>query len=272
MKNIRVLFSAVVCGLVLSFSAAASAQNIVPGVATVVRVRGEASYTVESGPNAKWIPLVSGKILKPGSTIKTEPDAMVDVVLGKSVEFPQARPTPDTISLAPDSLVRGAVDYKPSAEQKIKTLTVSDTGVDTVSDTELDLQKGRIFFSVKKLSPESKYLITIPNGIAGVRGTKGMIDADGSCAALEHSFLLSITPPGGVDPVILIEEGKQFNPATGQLTPLSPELLALLQQIANALDTLYLQVVSVSISLDGTLCFVSGNSGLLTVIHDHGGI
>jgi hypothetical protein len=283
MKNIHILFSAVVCGLVLSFAAAASAQNIVPGVATVVRVRGEASYTLESGPNAKWIPLVAGKVLKAGSTIKTEPDAMADVVLGKSVEFPQARPTPDAISLAPDSLVRGSVDYKPSAEQnvvrlsggttfKIVNLTVSDTGVDTVSDTELDLQKGRIFFSVKKLSPESKYSIKIPNGIAGVRGTKGMIDADGSCAALEHSFLLSITPPGGVDPVILIEEGKQFNPATGQLTPLSPQLLTLLQQIATALDTLYLQVVSVSISLDGTLTFVSNNSGLLTIRHNHGGI
>jgi hypothetical protein len=275
MKNIHVLFSAVVCGLVLSFTAAASAQNIVQGVATVVRVRGEASYTLESGPNAKWIPLVAGKVLKPGSTIKTEPDAMADVVLGKSVDFPQARPTPDTISLAPDSLVRGAVDYRPSAEQnvvrlsggttfKIDKLTISDTGVDTVSDTELDLQKGRIFFSVKKLSPESKYLIKIPNGIAGVRGTQGMIDADDSCAALQHSFFLSITGPDGQTTTILIEEGKQFNPATGQLTPLSPELIALLHEIATALDTLYLQVISVSISIDGTLCFISPTSGFLT--------
>jgi hypothetical protein len=282
MKNIQIWFSAVVCGLVLAFTAGASAQNIVQGVATIVRIRGEASYTLESGPNQKWIPLVVGKILKPGSTIKTEPDAMVDVVLGKSIDMPQARPTPDSISLAPDSLVRGTVDYKPSAEQnvvrlsggtvfKIKMLTVSDTGVDTVSDTELDLQKGRIFFSVKKLSPESKYTITIPNGIAGVRGTKGMIDADGSCAALEHSFLLSITPPGGVDPVFLIEEGKQFNPVTGQLTPMSPELIALLKDIATALDTLYVRVYSVALSLDKTLCFVSSGSGLLTIIHNHGG-
>jgi hypothetical protein len=50
---------------------------------------------------------------------------------------------------------------------KIDTLTVSDTGADTVSDTELDLQAGRIFASVKKLSDTSKYLVKIPNGIAG---------------------------------------------------------------------------------------------------------
>jgi hypothetical protein len=280
MKNIQILFYALVCGLVLTFADAVSAQNIVPGVATVVRVRGEASYTLESGPNAQWIPLVAGKVLKAGSTIKTEPDAMVDVVLGRSVDFPQARPTPDAISLAPDSLVRGAVDYKPSGEQnivrlsggttfKIDKLTVSDSGVDTVSDTELDLQKGRIFFSVKKLSAESKYLIKIPNGIAGVRGTLGTLGADGSCAVLSHSVLLSITGPDGQDPVILVEAGKQFNPVTGQLTPLSPELVTLLQQIATALDTLYLQIISVSITVDGTLCNVSSTSGNLVFGHHH---
>ena len=75
------------------------------------------------------------------------------------------------------------VGYKPSVEQnvirmsgattvKIDTLTISDTGVDTISDTELDLQNGRIFYSVKKLSSQSKYLIKLPNGIAGVRGSQ----------------------------------------------------------------------------------------------------
>jgi hypothetical protein len=74
------------------------------------------------------------------------------------------------------------VSYKPSAEQNavrlmgdtvlaIDKLTVSDTGVDTVSDTELDLRQGGIYCSVKKLSGASQYLIKIPNGIAGVRGT-----------------------------------------------------------------------------------------------------
>ena len=49
--------------------------------------------------------------------------------------------------------MRGLVTYKPSAEQNtvrmtgdtvlaIDKLTVSDTGVDSVSDTELDLRQG----------------------------------------------------------------------------------------------------------------------------------
>jgi hypothetical protein len=276
MKNIQILFCAMVCGFVLSFNTAASADNIVQGVATVVRVRGEASYTLESGPNAKWIPLVAGKILQAGATLKTEPGALVDVVLGKTVEFPQARPTPDSISLAPDSLVRGSVDYKPSAEQnvvrlsggttlKIDKLTVSDTGVDTVSDTELDLQKGRIFASVKKISGASQYLIKIPNGIAGVRGTKLSIGADGSVAVLTASspsdVVLSITNPDGTTTTYVIAAGNEFNPQNGQTGPVPPEFLDLLQQIATSLDTLYLQIVSVSISLDKTQVSVSPTSG-----------
>jgi len=262
----------------LSFSAAAPAQNIVQGVATVVRVRGEASYTLESGPNAKWIPLVAGKILQAGATIKTETGALVDVVLGKTVEFPQARPTPDSISLAPDSLVRGAVDYKPSAEQnvvrlsggttlKIDKLTVSDTGVDTVSDTELDLQKGRIFASVKKISGASQYLIKIPNGIAGVRGTKLSIGADGSVAVLTASspsdVVLSITNPDGTTTTYVIAAGDQFDPQSGQTGPVPAEFLGLLQQIASALDTVYLQIVSVSVSIDKTQVSLSPTSGTL---------
>lgn len=160
MKKIQMLLSAALCGLIfLAFASVAGAQDAKQGVATVVRVKGQASYTL--GGNDKWHPLVAGKVLNPGAAIKTEADTTVDVVLGKAVEMPQAHPVPDRVTLAPDSEVRGMVGYRPSVQQniirlsgettvKIDILTVADTGVDTVSDTELDLQKGRIFYSVKK--------------------------------------------------------------------------------------------------------------------------
>src|ERR1700733_186406 len=107
MKNIKKLFSGVACGLVLAFATGVSGQDIKQGAATVVRLKGAASYTLENGPNAKWIPLIVGKILPAGTTIKTEPDAIVDVVLGKTLNEPLALSTPDRISYAPDSLVRG---------------------------------------------------------------------------------------------------------------------------------------------------------------------
>jgi len=53
----------------------------------------------------------------------------------------------------------------------IDKLTVDQTGVDTISDTQLDLKAGSIFGTVKKLAVGSKYEVKIPNGVAGIRGT-----------------------------------------------------------------------------------------------------
>ena len=150
MKN---LLSIATCGLFLAATMAVSADQVKQALATVVRVEGQASYTL--GGNDGWHPLVAGKLLWAGSTIRTRQDALVDIALGKQVQMPQAHGAPDRISPAADSNERGLVGYKPAVEQnlgrlsgdttlKIDTLTVSDTGVDTVSDTGFDLQSGRI--------------------------------------------------------------------------------------------------------------------------------
>jgi FecR protein len=270
MKNIQTLFTTAMCGLVLAFTAAASAQDIKQGVATVVRVRGVANYTLESGPNSQWIPLVAGKVLMAGSTIKTAPDATVDIVLGKNIEMPQARVAPDRVAPSADSPIRGLVTYTPSVEQntirmtgettlKIDKLTVSDTGVDTVSDTELDLQKGRIFANVKKLSAASQYLVKIPSGIAGVRGTFFGIDASGWCAVLRHQVDLALVGPGGVVVTHTIGEGSQFDPGTGQTTPLPQEVLNFLQHTYPAITTFY--PYKFSLATPRTDSYVSPTSG-----------
>jgi hypothetical protein len=274
MKNIQTLFSAAVCGVALAFTAAAYAQDVKQGVATVVRVNGAASYTL--GGNDGWHPLVAGKILQAGSAIKTEPDALVDVVLGKSVEMPQAQPTPDKITLAPDSPVRGLVGYKPLVEQnvirlsgettvKIDTLTISDTGVDTVSDTELDLQQGRIFYSVKKLSSESKYLIKIPNGIAGVRGSQGFVSADGTCGALVHNLYLSVVGSNGNATSITVEPGQQYNSGTGQISALPHDILDLLGQVSLAARTCYVETCSYAFNRN-QFCFISPITGVKPIV------
>jgi len=99
---------------------------------------------------------------------------------------------------------------------KIDTLTISDTGVDTVSDTELDLQAGRIFASVKKLSDSRKYLVKIPNGIAGVRGTKFTLGADGS-AGVHPTRCLACLWRFRRPTTIQVPEGTQYDPATGKV-------------------------------------------------------
>jgi hypothetical protein len=137
----------------------------------------------------------------------------------------------------------------------IDKLTVSDTGVDTVSDTELDLRQGRIYCSVKKLSGASQYLIKIPNGIAGVRGTLFYIDATGECGVLRNSVVLSIIGGGGMPETLVVGEGTRFNPQTGQISPLPTALIDELDQIITALRTLYWG--QVNFTFDRTQCHIS---------------
>ena len=257
MKKIQTMFCAALCGVVFTLATTAMADDLKQGVATVVRVTGAASYTL--GGTDDWHPLVAGKILQAGSTVSTKPNSLVDIVLGKQVSMPQPQPAPDRVSPAADSPVRGIVGDRPTPEQnvvrlsggttlKIDTLTVSDTGVDTVSDTELDLQAGRIFASVKKLSPTSKYLVKIPNGIAGVRGTKFTLGADGSAGCIENSVWVSEVGADGKPVTVEVTQGTQYDPATGQSTPLSSETLKLLQEIATAAGTSYYEVVSYAVN------------------------
>lgn len=263
----RHLYAMVICGTMLLLAGAVCAQTFKPGAATIVRIQGVARYSLGDGI---WHPLVVGKVLGVGTIVQTSHDGTVDMVLGKTIELPQAAPVPDRIAPAPDAKVRGLIDYKPAVEQNMIRLTgdtvlgidqlvVSDTGLDTVYNTELDLKHGRIFASVKKLSAASEYFIKIPNGVAGVRGTLFEIDASGWCAVLKSSVLLALADSNGATKTFLISQGNQFDPQTGQITPLSSDALNTLQQIATALDTAYVQVVSFEYDL--TTCFISPITG-----------
>ena len=283
MKNIKILFAAVLAGALVFGVNQAQAQQSKPGFATAIRVQGIVTYSLGDG---KWYPLVPGKYLPPGSSIHTDYNGTVDIILGKSIELPQAKWAPERISQAPDSPVRGMITYKPSAEQNmvrlipnttlsIDRLNTTDTGADTVSDTELDLKEGKLFASVKKLSGASQYLVKVPNGVAGVRGTWFSFGADGSCAVYESQnggLLLALTIHG-VPFTVQINAGQLFNaslitPGGGQpsTSPIPPELAKVLSQVFDALKTVYIQ--SISVANDNTVTHTSsiggggvGNSG-----------
>jgi hypothetical protein len=263
MKKLQTLLAASVCGVLFSLSA----QAAVSGYATVVRVVGSAYYSLGAGEPEH--PLLAGKTLPAGAIIRTEGNGIVDAVLGKSVQFPQAAGQPDRISLASDSPVRGMINYQPTTEQNavrvtpnttlaIDKLTVTDTGADTVSDTELNLKKGKIFASVKKLTGASQYLIKLPNGICGVRGTLLEVSDDGTVSVIESTgggAVVSLVSPDGTTHTYLVTPGQILDPTTGKTANVSPDLQNLLEQVFTALRTGYIEYVN--FSFDNTQCYVS---------------
>lgn len=276
MKKFQTLLLPLVCGALFSLLSPASAQPAGSGFATVVRVEGLASYSLGDD---RWSPLVAGKILPEGVTIRTGHNGVVDVVLGKDVSLPHNAPQvngglPPHPASANDKPARGMIASTPAAEQNviritpdttigINKLTTTDTGADTVSDTELDLKQGKIFASVKKLTGASQYLIKLPNGIAGVRGTQFSITSDGH-AAVYHStggglVISLLNALGGAPNTTVVGEGISYDPATGLLTILPGDDRTILARLFNALRTIYTPICFGAV--DNTQCYVSPTHG-----------
>lgn len=263
MKKIQTLLLAALCGAAFSVSA----QTGVPGYATVVRVEGAAFYSLGAGQDEH--PLVAGKVLPVGATIRTEDNGIVDVVLGKAIASAQASSAKRLVSAA-DNPVRGLVSYEPSVEQNVVRLTpdttlaidklnVTDTGADTVSDTELNLKKGKIYASVKKLTGASQYLIKLPNGIAGVRGTLFVISADGTVSVSESTgggVVLSLVSADGTTHTYLVGARQSFDPATGQTLTISNDVASKLGKMFSLLRTIF-GSEAVNYSFDTTTLYVS---------------
>jgi hypothetical protein len=275
MKNLQTNFVAAISAAILSLAISASADSVKAGYATVVRVQGLASYTLGNGEKH---PLIAGKVLPAGATIYTGDNGIVDIVLGQEIDFPQSSKTPDRISAAPDASVRGLISYTPSAQQNVirlnfeTTLTIDKLSAtsadsDTVGDTELDLQKGRIFASVKKESPTTEYIVKLPHGVAGIRGTKCSISADGVVAVFESTtsgVMVSLTDANGNAQTFLVAPGHMLDLGqNGEPIVLPPNLFIVLSGVFNNIQTTY--YVSVTTASNGTTTvYVSSTSGKLS--------
>ena len=237
MKLIRPVISGlVVCGIALAMVTSLSAQTAQQGIAKVVRIKGSARYMSSVG--TAWQPLKLGAILKPGTVLQTASDSYIDLVLNNAdaVGAPLA---PMSMSPAPADQ-SGGVSYQPKAEQdavrifentvlSIDKLTVAQTGVDTVSDTQLDLKAGSIFGTVKKLAAGSKYEVKIPNGVAGIRGTIYYISSSGILRVLSGFVTLAWVHTDGTVTTQSVGAGQQFDIRTGVLSPISPQDLSSLK-------------------------------------------
>jgi hypothetical protein len=274
MKNIRVLILGAICGAALFLVAKADAQDAKQGIATIVRIHGTATYTAGDGT---WQPLAVGTTLGAGAVIKTDPDSTVDIVLGDKVAHaPLGTANAPGVVLIDNSggPVHPASTYNGSVQQNvirmaggttlaIDKLTFTDTGADTVSDTELDLQSGKIFGSVKKLSAMSKYEIKTPVGVAGIRGTKFVLGSDGTAGCDSGSIVLSFSGGNLAGQTIVVNSGLVYDPTTNQILPISGNTLSEEDQATLAAFNKELQNYtpeSTSYANDSTTIHLSSNS------------
>jgi hypothetical protein len=81
------------------------------------------------------------------------------------------------------------------------TLTLSkldqtQTGAESAVDIQMNLPEGEMYFNVNKLSQASRYEIKMPNGVAGIRGTKG------------RCTFRAADPNGNVTPPVVLVDGR----------------------------------------------------------------
>lgn len=225
------MIAAAVCGAALTFIVGANAQDVKQGVATVVRIHGTGSVTLDGG--ATWQALKLGETLQQGAVIKTDGDSTVDLVLSETAANigshqgggaglnnagAYASGIPPTSPGFKAAAQQNVIRIFGGAQLAIDKLTYSDTGAETVSDTELDLQSGKIFGTVKKLSAMSKYEIKTPTGVAGIRGTEYSMGSDGSIICYSGSVVVA----GANGTAVVVPAGSSFNPTTGAIVVLAP--------------------------------------------------
>jgi len=209
----KLLTGAVALALV-AVLAQANAETVAQKI-TVLKVTGSARYM--TGGSA-WMPLSRGDVLQPGTVIETAAKSTVDIAMGDTqgtvsgAASPISMPGTGGGGGADSGAKANTVRIYESSVLSVDKLTVDKTGMDEVSETQLDLRAGRILGNVKKLSAASRYEVKIPNGVAGIRGTTYIFDATtGNIFVLSGEVDISYVV-GGVTVFKKILAGQMFNP------------------------------------------------------------
>lgn len=173
---------------------AAAKPAPIAGQAVVVKVVGKAIGMVDGKP----VNLQEGMSLNEGALIQTAAESSVVLDLGANGR---------------------AVEVEPESELALATLTYTQTGIETVADTKLDLRKGGILGNVKKLSRSSRYEVQTPKGVAGIRGTSYRVLAVGIFFCMDGSItVVSFTDQGA----FVVNGGNVFdiNPENPNVQPI----------------------------------------------------
>ncbi len=171
------------------------------GKATVVSVKGEVQYST----GGAWQPLKAGMTLMSGSVIQTADGAEANLDLGPS----------------------GVIKVESGSTVSIDKLTVEKTSAETITETQLDVRKGKIAGKVNKQSTASRYEVKTPTGVAGIRGTTFSVGADGTVSCSSGTVIAAYVDANGNVQTFEIPAGKKYVPGTGVVPMSQAEIDAL---------------------------------------------
>jgi len=184
------LFRRLTWGYVVAIAAAAVLSVQAKENRAIVRsIHGSAQMSNNKGQT--WQNAKVGSYLGANAAIKTAADSTADLFLGDN--GPVVRVTPDTTL-------------------GIDKLTVENTSIEKVIETQLDLKSGRILGSVKKMAAASKYEVKTPVGVAGIRGTEYSIDARGKVTIITGSAVVVYVIDGNILPPKNVGAGQTITP------------------------------------------------------------
>jgi len=171
-----------------------SRAEVQSGQVLIQAVKGVATYSNSDG---KWAPLKENMTVGRGTTIKTETEATVDLILQQSGT---------ALRLTPNSLLR------------FDKLNKESAGEEMITETSLNLVEGAIVGSQRKLASPSSFQINVPGGVATIKGTEYLVRADGAVTCVSGSVTVNyILPHNGGSVRVIVPAGFSFNPATGQV-------------------------------------------------------
>ena len=186
--------------------------------AEVIEVNGNATYAPAGGASQV---LTARTRLEAGATLKTGAGASATVIVAGSA---------------------GAIRMMEQTILVINRMAVSGTDSNATVDVQLNLSQGEVLFDVNRLSEGSRFEITVPEGIAGLRGGKGRCNADGTCVLID-GMLIYIHAPAGTPPVshtLNAPPSVVFSPkdGTGQTKPAEEKTTPALESLSSKLPAL----------------------------------
>ena len=273
-------------GVVLGIASAGLAQPAAIRVAKVIRVEGNARYSVDGG--ASFHPLAVGTVLKPGSQLATAKgtDAYVDVVLGDG-----STPIPGYTSPAAGAghgAGGGGSGYHNAAGEQdmvrligtetsatlvgFDKLAATETGEVIVTETELNLKSGRIVGNVKKMTAGSSYNIRYANGVVSIRGSvydmtiveglvNGKVTIDAIVNMQSGSASVTFKDDQGNTLSQMVLPLQSLNTGTGAVGQIPPELLVQIGDLLAAMGVPPVLVARIITSDQTTVQFLTNTGG-----------